>query len=123
MSEQGEKYICLNCLNIDVLNEHLHCTKCNSDSVAKCDALVSRMNDAHLFEHKTVDRPIYRLYEVTCGPFRCTPMAESKDEAIKKAITEGQWHVDTLPSDIDVQHELLYGIPLVVSEIQRRSIV
>lgn len=40
--EYAELWICLNCRNIDALNQHGRCTTCDSDAVAVADAGRSR---------------------------------------------------------------------------------
>jgi hypothetical protein len=41
-NEYAELWICMNCRNIDVLNQHGRCTTCDSDAVAAADVGRSR---------------------------------------------------------------------------------
>lgn len=55
-----------------------------------------------------------KLYEVIIGPFRCTPIAASEEDALRQSINDGQWHVQN-PEAIES-----LGVPTVIN-IARRT--
>jgi len=88
-----ERFICINCHNIDRLSREFRCSKCGSDSVVSIE-LLPKVASSSKTSTRDATRPVVRLYEVIYGPFRCTLVAESEEQAILRAINEGQWYVE-----------------------------
>jgi hypothetical protein len=79
-----ERFFCLNCQNVGLLNQQLRCGKCNSDSVVSVDAIVKTQQQTNA---QTRRQPLQAktLYVVKCGPFACTLYASDEAEAIREA--------------------------------------
>lgn len=91
-----EKFICLNCKAIDVLNQQLRCSHCDSDSVVSTSRLTELVSlGGFVVPPKQTRKTLTTktLYVVKCGPFACTVYADSQVEAVE-ASKERSWCID-----------------------------
>jgi hypothetical protein len=91
-----EKYICLNCYNIDELSDTLRCKACDSDVVASCETVqnMTPKAESKLFKKS---RPVSRQwYHLRYGIFETIvsyTKANSLEEAIRYASSSScEWY-------------------------------
>jgi|SRR5215469_1554716 len=114
----SEQFICINCKNIGPLNPHGKCEKCDSESVVSVERLTALTTSQTKTRTKLQPSLRNTLYEVMCGPFRCTLYAENQYVAIRRACEEGNWHVQTPSTDLDVNSGLFYGMAIQAEPVK-----